>query len=143
VEEDCQAQHNVDADDFATCRRRKEQASLSQPCPNLDTYFSLVSKYNIRELRYPGDVLAAFNGLTSSLGESFDSGFLWGLPEMFFDVALLWEMCFTEKRASNNLGDRNLIPSWSWMAWKGYISDNWNNGMSYVLGAFTNPPAKL
>ena len=48
----------------------------------------MVGKYNARDLTYEQDALPAIWGLLSVLNRSFEGGFLQGLPEMFFDVAL-------------------------------------------------------
>jgi len=115
-------------------RRKMEQTSLSHTWPDLFTYFDLVVKYNLRVLTYPADILAAFDGLTSSLSEIFDGGFLWGSPEMFFDIALLWKAISAEKRVSDNSSNARSIPSWSWMALKGNIAiGSGKSGMGYLL----------
>lgn len=58
--------------------------------PDLSSYSENVCYYNRRHFTYPEDATAAFAGITSVLSTKFDGGFLYGLPEMFFDVALLW-----------------------------------------------------
>jgi hypothetical protein len=55
------------------------------------------SDYNMRQLTYPDDELAAFSGVLSTLSRTFTGGFVWGLPQMFFDVALLWQPFYTLK----------------------------------------------
>ncbi|KAH8650015.1 heterokaryon incompatibility protein-domain-containing protein [Xylariales sp. PMI_506] len=102
---------------------RKE---LSMIWPDTVAYAKLVRFYNKREFTYAEDVLSAFAGITSLLASIFDGGFLYGLPEMFFDVALLW-LPYSEvvRRVARNVNSPCLqgsqLPSWSWMGWHGEI----------------------
>jgi hypothetical protein len=92
-----------------------------------------VFKYNQRVLTFPEDVLAAFDGLTSKISGAFDGGFLWGLPEMFFDVALLWRMSSSERRKPTESSNISRIPSWTWMSLRGYFWDiGWKSGSNYM-----------
>jgi hypothetical protein len=96
------------------------------PWPNLDQYMLLVCAYNSRQLTFEKDVLAAFKGVTNVLSRTFKGGFLCGLPEMFFDVALLWQPQRPLKRRAG-------LPSWSWVGWEGKIDpDSWRCGYGYV-----------
>jgi len=82
---------------------------------------------------FPGDVLAAFDGLTSTIGCNFDGGFIWGIPEMFFDAALLWRVDVPERRISSTQISRISIPTWSWMALEGpFIDNSWRGGSNYI-----------
>lgn len=109
--------------------------------PELTRLGRLVSDYNSRQLSYEEDALPAFSGVLSVLSRTFTGGFLYGLPEMFFDIALCWR-CeavldydhgakdyvartirrrkFSEepKKGSFSAAD---LPSWSWVGWHGGI----------------------
>ena len=58
--------------------------------PSLKKWDNLVSVYLERELTYEADILRAFSGILRHLGRSISGGFHFGLPEQFFDAALLW-----------------------------------------------------
>ena len=92
------------------------------PWPDLSEYFTLVQDYCTRELTFPGDALHAFAGVTKTLSRVFPGGFHYGLPEMFFDVSLLWfrreESRCTRRFALNTQGSTHTLPSWSWMGWQ-------------------------
>ncbi|KAI8656307.1 HET domain-containing protein [Fusarium sp. Ph1] len=81
--------------------------------PNLEDFYQLAASYSRRELTFPTDILPAFAGITTALTRSFPGGFLFGHPEVAFDVALLWR---TTGGASfrHQLGAAS-VPSWSWM----------------------------
>ncbi|KAF5579771.1 heterokaryon incompatibility protein [Fusarium pseudocircinatum] len=93
-----------------------------------------VSQYNNTCLRYDEDALPAISGMLSVFSRSFPGGFLFGIPEMFFEHGLSWQPCFshTNMRRRTPSG-RSLeeqlappdLPSWSWIGWKGSISDNY------------------
>jgi hypothetical protein len=53
----------------------------------------MTSDYHRRLLTYDGDTLFALAGATSALSQTFRGGFLCGLPELFFDNAMLWNYC--------------------------------------------------
>jgi Heterokaryon incompatibility protein (HET) len=112
-----------------------DQKLFVLPFPNLDGYQDLVEKFCERQLTFEGDSLFAFAGMTSTLSQTFDGGFLCGLPELFFDNALLWTWIGSSKRKilpSDSVG----IPSWSWAGWfdlKHYPSvNNWDASQDYV-----------
>ncbi|UPL02287.1 hypothetical protein LCI18_013221 [Fusarium solani-melongenae] len=83
------------------------------PWPNLEDFYQLAASYSRRQLTFPTDILPAFTGITTALTRSFPGGFLFGLPEVAFDVALLWR---TTGGASfrHQVGAAS-VPSWSWM----------------------------
>ena len=93
--------------------------------PNLLYFKDLVEAFSTREMTYPCDSLNAFAGVLNVLEASFSGGFLFGLPEICFDTALLWQ-------SKGPLKDRVLLsrsegkpsadlPSWSWVRWKGAL----------------------
>ena len=57
----------------------------------LEYWSDLVESYNPRSLTFESDVLDAFASVAEALTHVFPGGFHCGLPEMFFDIALLWQ----------------------------------------------------
>lgn len=99
---------------------------LASPDPgttHFNGYEDLATAFSWRELTYEQDTVHAvsgiFNALSSSLGGSFRGGFLFGLPEMYFEAALLWRL----HRYEGVLHKRRkgTFPSWTWLGWKGPI----------------------
>jgi hypothetical protein len=105
--------------------------------PRVGDYFNTVNTFNQRELTFSKDVFDAFAGVSAVMGQQFRGGFHFGLPQLFFDAALLWqpgEDGPLKRRVSETTGDilRDL-PSWSWVGWKGTF--NWhlvNDSAVYV-----------
>jgi hypothetical protein len=84
--------------------------------PDLEEYARLVKNYSERNLMYVEDVHPAFTGITTTLSRTFQGGFLHGLPEVFFDVALLWQpksLVYASK-FSKFRPQATGLPSWSW-----------------------------
>jgi hypothetical protein len=107
--------------------------------PSLTVYLKMVNLINNRDFTYPEDILSSFAGTTTTLLRLFTGGFLCGLPEMFFDVALLWQP-ETEairrypqgERAGNGNATRSVLPSWSWAGWHGLIQSwSWATGTDF------------
>ncbi|KAF2791408.1 HET-domain-containing protein [Melanomma pulvis-pyrius CBS 109.77] len=84
--------------------------------PDLHQYANLVQRYNSRLLSFDSDALYAFSAVLQVLSRSFPCGFLHGLPEFFFDFALLWAPVFPQKRRAHR------FPSWSWLSHEGDMS---------------------
>jgi hypothetical protein len=125
--------------------RTKNQAStiefIRSGYPDLRKVSELLSWYNHRNLTYPGDALHAITGLLAVLSRGFENGFLYGLPERFFDIGLGWRP-FTHhsgdtviEKACRLRGGPPLdrtsysttpaaprMPSWSWTTWQGGFS---------------------
>jgi hypothetical protein len=91
-----------------------------------------VMKYNRRSLTFEEDALAAISGLLSVFSRSFEGGFLYGIPEMFFEHSLGWRHPWwleeglrhrvTSGRPAENRFAFSGLPSWSWLGWKGRVS---------------------
>ena len=94
--------------------------------PDLSSYKGFVIQYNTRELSYESDVLNAFSGVLEAINMHFPSGFVHGLPEFYFDLALLWQPATPlRRRSSGNL--TYAPPSWSWIGWHGSLDlDFWS-----------------
>lgn len=91
--------------------------------PNMLLFKRLVEEFVERELTYPCDSLDAFAGVLDALGASFPGGFLFGLPEICFDIGLLWQPkgMLSDRRSLAQADSKPVadIPSWSWARWKG------------------------
>ena len=95
------------------------RADTLWPC--LKKWDNLVSSYLERRLTYEEDILRAFSGILRALGSSMLGDFLFGLPQGFFDAALLWipkEYLKRREDVGNGIG-KYTFPSWSWAGWKG------------------------
>lgn len=85
---------------------------------SLAGYARLVQSYNTRLLTMDADALNAMAGVTGRLLSLFPDGFLQGIPQFFFDIALLWQPRSPLRRrvcAPN----APALSSWSWAAWHG------------------------
>ena len=80
--------------------------------PDVLQYTDMVHEYNNRQLTFPADGLQAIAGLLAVMNRSFHGGFICGLPQMFFDDALLWQPCNSlQRRIPKTRGnDRNVLP---------------------------------
>jgi hypothetical protein len=86
--------------------------------PDFRLYTDLVKDYNSRNLRNDADALSAFTGLLVAINRQFLSGFLQGLPELYFDNALLWQPAnVLRRRLGSDEGPE--FASWSWLGWQG------------------------
>ncbi|GAP90139.1 putative heterokaryon incompatibility protein [Rosellinia necatrix] len=104
-------------------------------------YMKYISMYTGRKLAKPGDVLAAFEGISWLLERCMKAPLLFGLPTSHFDLALLWSpvKAINMRRPKNtSLGKRTCtkneqgncmcnvehdsflgkqFPTWSWSGW--------------------------
>ncbi|KAH7143282.1 hypothetical protein DER46DRAFT_640226 [Fusarium sp. MPI-SDFR-AT-0072] len=93
---------------------------------SLRRYFD---EYNQRSLTFEEDALPALSGLLSVFSRSFEGGFLYGIPEMFFDHSLCWRASgikglqrrITSSRPIESRFESSDLPSWSWLGWKGSV----------------------
>ncbi|KFH48962.1 hypothetical protein ACRE_002540 [Hapsidospora chrysogenum ATCC 11550] len=95
------------------------------PWPDLDEYARISMDYSARKLTLVDDTLPAFSGITHILSRVFPGGFLYGMPLMFLDVALLWRPQASIRRRA--VMKPPFLPSWSWMGW-------WFDGVPVDLG---------
>ncbi|KAJ4115403.1 hypothetical protein NW768_011255 [Fusarium equiseti] len=105
--------------------------------------------YNRRLLTFEEDALPAISGLLSVFSRSFEGGFLYGIPEMFFEHSLGWRVLFDnlERRSPSGRPVESQfassgLPSWSWLGWKGLFHQRCqtaievNNRVSRIEEAF-------
>lgn len=95
----------------------------------IDQYFNVVTSFNGRDLSSNTDIFNAFLGVFRHIFGSLDE-FLYGLPKVDFDAALLWDV-WTEgpegqsqqpMRRELQGSDDIAIPSWSWASFRGYTA---------------------
>lgn len=116
----------VELDKYIEPRLREVLAGF----PMLNSLSNIIGSYNNLELRYEEDALPGIMGLLSVLSRSFTGGFLYGIPETFFDRALGWRphwfhTTMTRRKPSdrpNRLSFASGLPSWSWVGWKGLVT---------------------
>lgn len=100
------------------CTNRLSSAILGYqhtPWPDLDEYARIAADYSARRVTHVEDTLRAFSGITSMLSRTFSDGFMYGMPLMFLDVALLWRPQASIRRRAPPRAP--FLPSWSWMGW--------------------------
>ncbi|KAI1630199.1 heterokaryon incompatibility protein-domain-containing protein [Exophiala viscosa] len=92
--------------------------------PCLKKWDNLLTAFLRRVLTYKSDILRAFSGIVEALGDSALGDFHYGLPEQFFDAALLWipEDSLTRRRDETRGSQADSFPSWSWAGWEGAVS---------------------
>ena len=81
-------------------------------------YAKLIAQYTHRQMTNDGDILNALGGLLHIFRQFFKFPMKYGLPEILFDVALLWQPA--EKLVQRRAGGSK-FPSWSWAGWKGRV----------------------
>ncbi|KAI1740858.1 heterokaryon incompatibility protein-domain-containing protein [Xylaria scruposa] len=87
--------------------------------PDLYRYEILVRRYSELLLSFPSDGLRAFTGIINMLSRSFPGGLLYGVPEYFFDYAIIWAPYTPIHRRLVNGRPDPALPSWSWVGWTG------------------------
>ncbi|KAL1639375.1 hypothetical protein SLS58_007956 [Diplodia intermedia] len=107
--------------------------------PALNVYSDMIQDFNRRQLSFPEDCLSAVAGMLSCYTKAFKGGFLCGLPEMFFDVCLLWQPAGDlERRVPSNASTLSpaaepCLPTWSWAGWHGPVDfDDWATGNDWI-----------
>lgn len=118
--------HDVESDKYIEPRLRDIVAGF----PAFESLSSIIEEYNELDLRYEEDALPGILGLLSVFSRSFAGGFLYGIPETFFDLALGWKpgwfrgMALTRRKSSDRPSHLKFsagLPSWSWVGWKGRV----------------------
>jgi hypothetical protein len=96
-------------------------STLTPGWPDMTRWCVLAEEYYTRELSFDSDAANAIAGLLAFMSQITPGGFFHGLPEMFFDVFLLWDVTGNSQRL-----DCDSIPSWSYLGWKGgYLDTFW------------------
>ncbi|OMP84353.1 hypothetical protein BK809_0000360, partial [Diplodia seriata] len=89
-----------------------------QPWPDFEQWGILIENYCEREFKLEREAGAGFAGIEEILSHSFPGGLCFGLPEFFFDIAILWRPWSPlRRRVSQSDGSADL-PSWSFLGWK-------------------------
>ena len=99
-------------------------ATRSPTWPDLTRWVTLVEDFNTRKLTFDEDVMDAFAGLRSIFDGQFNGGILWGIPEMYFDICIIWSPrnVLRRRTAYNHAILADSLPSWSWVAWEGDVN---------------------
>lgn len=85
-------------------------------------YTHLISQYTTRQLTHDDDILRALGGLLHVFHHAFTLPMRYGLPEILFDIALLWQPAeMLEVRSPGPDQEQSHFPSWSWAGWRGAI----------------------
>ena len=105
--------------------------TLAAGFPDPNSLYHMLNGYNCRDLTYDEDAFAAISGLLTVLSRTFHGGFLYGIPEMFFECALGWTPMWSHtilrrREASVDSAHTRVtasnLPSWSWIGWQGMFS---------------------
>ena len=79
------------------------------------SYFELVRRYSQKELTYPSDELAAFEGILGRLALMYNTKFVAGLPVSALLIALHWIPGYIMDTVPEPSSERREgFPSWSW-----------------------------
>lgn len=111
--------------------------------PDFGFYMELVCRYGNRNFTYDQDVIPAFSGVLEALSRrSFLGGFIYGLPALFLDSALLWQPRLKARRRSpvgtaTTIAPMAPLPSWSWAGWQCVVDpSSLESGLDYVAKDF-------
>ncbi|KAH7242762.1 heterokaryon incompatibility protein-domain-containing protein [Fusarium tricinctum] len=125
-----------DKGSYTSLSRLTLMNQLSVPTwPDFSIYSDLVCPYNGRELSYKSDGLSACLGILNYLAPAFPKGFLFGLPTIYLDHALLWQPLKGDYNSTHPHGwhtdgrqektclstRRPTLPSWAWCGWQCFI----------------------
>jgi hypothetical protein len=87
-----------------------------------------LTQYTYRDVSFPSDILNAFLGISTVLGQAMNTDFWQGLPENVLDLALCFVLVGHHRRRRNK--DGSLVPgnppfpSWSWAGWESAVNLN-------------------
>ncbi|OAA79844.1 Heterokaryon incompatibility [Akanthomyces lecanii RCEF 1005] len=117
---------NTEVDAYINPRLRTIMAGF----PDLGSLSHSIGNYNQKTLTYEEDALPAISGLLSTMSRSFTGGFLFGLPEMFFEQSLGWQPYWSHTNLQRRISSARPaaqklmpcdLPSWSWIGWQGHV----------------------
>ncbi|KAK5654212.1 hypothetical protein OQA88_7387 [Cercophora sp. LCS_1] len=97
-------------------RTSSTEVVLLQPFPDIYTYGHLAVNYTKRFLTYEHDSVNALSAIIAAFSRPMEGGMLFGLPEVLFEGALLWQSSFPPLQRR---GTRSIAPSWSFLGWTG------------------------
>ena len=105
---------------------RRASEGIKIRAPSLVNLQELLADFGKRSLTFQEDALPAFLGIQSFLDKVYPGGLLFGHPEFFFDISLLWwnsdgMVRRLPSRVSTSDRWNNPLPSWSWLSWKGQV----------------------
>jgi len=94
--------------------------------PSLNFCRDVLSRFCQRHLEFPCDSLNAIAGIVQLIEPAFPGGFHFGLPEMYFDIALLWQpsdVALEDRMQLARASGKPVVdlPTWSWARWKGRL----------------------
>ncbi|KAH7174124.1 heterokaryon incompatibility protein-domain-containing protein [Fusarium flagelliforme] len=107
--------------------------------PDFSLYADLICPYNGRELSHQEDGLYACLGVLNRLQPAYPDGFIFGLPRVYLDHALLWQplkcrytspdppmenSCKLFDGCKGRTGPstrRSTLPSWAWCGWQCFV----------------------
>lgn len=97
-------------------------------------FIESVELYSGRLLTVSSDRLIAFEGMAAVLCPPLKASLVFGLPDSYFDLAMLWENKVSTDRINIQEARGHIFPSWSWCGWKGAAL--WR--LSMVTGVLIN-----
>lgn len=118
-QEDISAEPEGIAPKFQRWRGNDWDPLSVEPWPDFVEWWRLMSSYSPRQFQFENDAGAAFAGIEEILGHSFPGGFCFGMPEFYFDIALLWWPWSPQQRRPSKSDGTSDLPSWSFLGWKG------------------------
>ncbi|KAK8248555.1 hypothetical protein IWZ00DRAFT_524085 [Phyllosticta capitalensis] len=95
--------------------KRDTLRTIKAGFPDLFAFGYHVHAFNKKSFRHANDALPAISGLLSIFSRSFEGGFLYGIPEIFFKRGLCWTQEEDRLQPSG-------LPSWSWIGWSGKVN---------------------
>jgi hypothetical protein len=117
--------------------KRDRTGQLLGQIPNMSIflpYVSLVHDFNWRDFTYEEDAVHAVAGIFTALSTTFQGGFLFGIPEMYFEVGLLWTLETAHRRKEQHRKrESGLYPSWTWLRWKGDVHFQCMRWENYII----------
>jgi hypothetical protein len=110
-------------------------SSFSVPTwPDFGLYVDLICPYNGRDLSFSKDGLSACSGILKRLVPAFPNGFLFGLPRIYLDHALLWQPLKADYEIpecavirdgipgrTSLPTHKSILPSWAWCGWQCFV----------------------
>jgi hypothetical protein len=96
---------------------RFSRSSYKSVVGAFNLYANLVESYSSRQMTVQADALFAFEGVMSSLRETIETEFIFGLPEVILDETLLWltRGPHHRRKIDPNTSLMTPFPSWSWV----------------------------